>query len=75
MNDPRVSDLTVTQLQKIIRETVQEAVAEVMIEFSIAAEMDQHLAYEAEMSDYLRHSLQQSGAILPDLPGSHRADD
>jgi len=56
-NDPKVSDLTVKQLQELIRETVQEAVAEVMIEFSVVAEVEEQLRYEAEMVDSLRSAL------------------
>ena len=54
IDDPRIADLTVSQLQQLIRQTVQEAVAEVLIEFSIAAEADAHITEEAEMLDYLR---------------------
>jgi|GEM_PF-3069627 len=56
-DDPKISELTVSQLQTLIRRTVQEAVAEVIIEFSMAAEMDAQLTYEAEMADYLRAAL------------------
>lgn len=56
-DDPKISELTVSQLQALIRRTVQEAVAEVIIEFSMAAEMDAQLTYEAEMADYLRAAL------------------
>jgi recombinational DNA repair protein RecR len=58
MNDPKISELTVSQLQQLIRSTVQEAVAEVIIEFNAAAEYEERLQYEAEMTDFLQHSLQ-----------------
>jgi hypothetical protein len=54
MSETRIADLTVEELQKLIRETVQEAVAEVMIEFAMAAELDADIAVRAEMADYLR---------------------
>ena len=54
IDDPKIADLTVSQLQTLIRKTVQEAVAEVLIEFSIAAEEDARITQEAEMLDYLR---------------------
>ena len=73
MSEPKISDLTVSQLQKLIRETVQEAVAEVMIEFSIAAEMDEQVAYEAELNDYLRNSMK--GLPVMEPAGTPRADD
>ena len=60
MDDPRISDLTVSELQALIRKTVQEAVAEVIIEFSIAAELDEQIAREAELNAYLRDSLHQT---------------
>lgn len=72
-DDPKISDLTVSQLQELIRQTVQEAVAEVLIEFSIAAEADVRITEEAEMLDYLR-TLQPSPAPRRS-PGSPRADD
>jgi hypothetical protein len=61
MKDPKISELTVSQLQTLIRETVQEAVAEVMIEFNAAAEMEARLTYEAELTDYLRATLHGFG--------------
>lgn len=73
MNDPKISELSVSQLQKLIRETVQEAVAEVMIEFSIAAEVDARLTYEAELTDYLRNSIQ--GPPTLETSGTPHADD
>lgn len=73
MKETKISDLTVSQFKRLIRETVQEAVAEVMIEFSAAAEMEAQLDYEAELTEYLRHSLQ--GVSLDDIPGNPRVDD
>ena len=58
--DPKISELTVSQLKHLIRKTVQEAVAEVIIEFSVAAEMDAQITYEAEMAEYLRSIIQTS---------------
>lgn len=70
-NNPKISDLTVSELQQLIRETVQEAVAEVIIEFSMAAEAEERLQYEADMTDYLRTSLQG----LPVPMGAVKIDD
>lgn len=53
----RIADLTVEEFQALIRQTVQEAMAEVMVEFSAAAERDAELTYQAEMTDLLRSSL------------------
>lgn len=57
-HDAKVTDLTIAELQQLIRETVQQAVAEVLIEFNAAAEADAQLRYEAEMTDYLRTNMQ-----------------
>ena len=58
MNDPKISELTVSQLQTLIRQTVQEAVAEVIIEFNAMAEAEEQLRMEAAMADYLRTTIQ-----------------
>ena len=61
-----INELTIEQLQSLIRNTVQEAVAEVMIEFAIASEIDEELEREADMVDYLRtafHPLAASTSI------------
>ena len=73
MRDPKISDLTVSQLENLIRKTVQEAVAEVIIEFSAAAELDAQLQYEAEMADFLRMTMK--GIPLPELSGAPLLDD
>lgn len=71
-NDPKIYELTVSQLQNLIRQTVQEAVAEAIIEFSIAAEIEEQVRFEAEMNDYLRATLQ--GQALPET-NSIKLDD
>ncbi len=75
MKDPKISELTVSQLKRLIRRTVQEAVAEVIIEFSAAAEVDAQLTYEAEMVDYLRSILQNSQETNPKAAPASRLDD
>jgi recombinational DNA repair protein RecR len=75
MKDPKISELTVSQLKRLIRSTVQEAVAEVIIEFSAAAEVDAQLSYEAEMVDYLRSILQNSQESNPKPARASRLDD
>jgi len=54
MSDPKIKDLTVSQLQHLIRQTVHEAVAEAMLELSLASSADASEVLEAEMLDYLR---------------------
>mgnify|MGYP000716484365 CR=1 FL=1 len=60
MNDSKITDLTISQFKSLIRETVQEAVAEVIIEINAIAEADDDFMVEAEMAEYLRTSLQQN---------------
>jgi hypothetical protein len=73
MYDPKISELTVSELQELIRSTVQEAVAEVIIEFSLAAELDEQLAREAEMTDLIRNTLH--GTPHPAYMGMTKVDD
>lgn len=61
-HDPKIAELTVSELQRLIRATVQEAVAEVIIEFSAAAAAEEQLRYEAEVTDYLRQTMQGTQA-------------
>lgn len=55
MKDPKIGELSVSQLQQIIRQTVHETVAEMMLEMSLAAERERFLdqQLELEMLDYL----------------------
>jgi hypothetical protein len=67
----RLDQLTVGQLKAIIRQTVQEAFAEVLMEFTIAAEYDAELAYQAEVTELLRQSLQERLAGVSSLMTTH----
>jgi len=58
MDNRKVYELTVSELQELIKSTVQKSVAEVMIEFAIVADLEEQIAYEAEMNDLLRHEMQ-----------------
>lgn len=57
--DTRVTDLTVRQLQHLIRRTVQQAMTEVIVEMAAIHEMDEIEAveYEAELTDYMQSAL------------------
>lgn len=72
MKDVKVSELTVSQLQRLIKRTVQQAVAEVIIEFSALREVEDDVDYETELSEYLRHSLAK---VTPALSGTGKRDD
>jgi L-aminopeptidase/D-esterase-like protein len=73
MDEQRISDLTISQFKQLIRQTVQEAVAEVMIEFHAVAEAEEQLRYEAEITDYLRNNLQR--IPMPDGISALKSDD
>ncbi len=73
MEEQKISELTVSELKQLIRETVQEAVAEVMIEFHAVAEAEEQLRFEAEMTDYLRSTLQR--IPIPSGISAPKADD
>lgn len=74
MNDPKISELTISQLKSLIKETVQEAVAEVIIEINAIAEAEDNFIAEAEMADYLRTTLQQNIPFSNYTPHSHLDD-
>jgi transglutaminase/protease-like cytokinesis protein 3 len=65
IKDPKISDLTVSQFQRLIRKTVQQAVAEVIMEMSMVSQMDDNdqIEYEAELTDYIRNSLNTNTPI------------
>ena len=60
----RIADLTVEEFKTLIRETVQTAMVEVMVEFSAAAERDAEVTFQAEVANFLRSSLHD------DTPGA-----
>ncbi len=68
----RIADLTVGQLQHLIRTTVQQAVAEVIIEMQNLREMDEDelVAYEAELTEYVQATLK-----TPSEGGWRKQDD
>lgn len=57
--EERIADLTVEELTSLIQRTVHEAMSEVLLEFSLAAEHDADLCYRAEMTDLLRTAMQE----------------
>lgn len=76
MDNRKISELTVTELQNLIKDTVQKSVAEVMIEFAMMADIDAQVAFEAEMNELVRSEI-QSHSNLPvlDLGRSQKLDD
>lgn len=55
----RVTDLTVDQLQRLIKKTVQESVAEVMLEFLMTAQIEGEIALEAELVEAVHGARQR----------------
>lgn len=67
MNDESlITSLTVGELKELIRHMVQEAVAEVLIEFSIAAQYDADIGYQAEMTELIRTSFNDHLPMVDD---------
>lgn len=76
MDNRKVSELTVSELEDLIKTTVQKSVAEVMIEFAMVADIEAQIAYEAEMNDLLRHEMKSyNGMPAFNVAGSPKADD
>jgi len=64
MDNRRIAELTVSELEDIIKRTVKKSVAEVMIEFAVVADMEAQIAYEAEMNEMLRSEMQSYGKVF-----------
>lgn len=76
MDNRKISELTVGELQTLIRETVQQSVAEVMIEFAMVADLEAQIAFEAEMNELVRSEMQSFPGLSPfDMNRSHKIDD
>lgn len=57
MNDPKLSELTVSQFQQLLKATVQEAMVEVLIEINTIADAEAALEAEAEMTEFLKNTM------------------
>jgi len=76
MDNRKISELTVTELQNLIKRPVQKSVAEVMIEFAMMADIDAQIAFEAEMNDLVRSEIQSHGNLpVFEMSRSHKLDD
>ena len=64
MDERCITELTVNELEELIRRTVRKSVAEVMIEYAIEADVEAQVAYDAEMNDLLRHEMQSYGPVV-----------
>lgn len=61
----QISHLTVEELQTLIRTTVHEAMVEVLVEMSAAAQLEAEIDEQAELAEFLRYSLRESAPGLP----------
>jgi ferredoxin-fold anticodon binding domain-containing protein len=76
MAEPRsIRELTEEELRQIIRETVQESMAEVLMEFAMAADIDREILQQAEMADYLRIALAKGADRATDFVQHPETDD
>lgn len=55
-----IADLTVEQLESLIRRTVQSALMDMLSEMAVTAQIEAEITEQAELTDYLRHSLRQT---------------
>lgn len=63
MDNRKIVELSVGELEEIISRTVKRSVAEVMIEFALEADVEAQVAYEAEINDMLRSEMQVVGTL------------
>ncbi|MDE2747579.1 MAG: hypothetical protein OXI34_01310 [Chloroflexota bacterium] len=76
MDNRAISELTVSELEEIIRRTVKNSVAEVMLEFAMDADVEARVAYEAEINDMLRQEMQSFNTVGDlELTAAHKVDD
>lgn len=65
MDKRAIAELTVSELEDLIKRTVKNSVAEVMLEFAMEADVEAQMVYEAEINDMLRSEMQSYGTLLP----------
>ncbi len=70
MDKRAIAELTVTELEDLIKRTVKNSVAEVMLEFAMEADVEAQMVYEAEINDMLRNEMQSWGGLLAAAPAA-----
>ena len=75
IDNRKISELTVGELQDLIKSTVQKSVTEVMIEFAMVADIEAQIAYEAEMNDLVRREMKSYGMSPLKLTNTKQVDD
>ncbi len=64
MDNRPITALTVSELEDLIKRTVEESVTRVMIEFAMEADAEAQFAYEAELAETLRAEMRAAGRAL-----------
>ncbi len=76
MDNRAIAELTVNELEELIKRTVKDSVAEVMLEFAMEADVEAQMVYEAEINDMLRGEMKSYGALAANRPTArHNLDD
>lgn len=76
MDNRKLAELSVGELEEIVCRAVKKSVAEVMVEFALEADIEAQVAYEAEMNDLLRGELKSAGTIIDaELLAAAKIDD
>ena len=76
MDKRAIAELTVSELEDLIKRTVKNSVAEVMLEFAMEADVEAQMVYDAEINDMLRNEMQSYGTLLGSAPvTSSKLDD
>lgn len=68
MDKRAIAELTVSELEELIKRTVKDSVAEVMMEFAIEADVEAQMVYEAEINDMLRGEMRSYGTLPANGP-------
>ena len=63
MDNRPISELTVSELEELIKSTVKKSVADAMLDFAMEADVEAQIAYEAEVNDMLRKEIGSYGSV------------
>ncbi len=76
MDKRAIAELSISELEELIKRAVKDSVAEVMLEFAIEADVEANVVYEAEINDMLRAEMKNYGGLYPKaaMP-RHNVDD
>ncbi len=72
MDNRAIAELTVSELEELIKRTVKNSVAEVMLDFAMEADVEAHMVYAAEVNDMLRAEMQGYGTLRHNAPLSRQ---